>query len=96
MLPGMSLKVSLDRKLTATAHFQGSEGGTNEGGTVLGPVQCKDRGNWSHSPACQDPKALHSERSEHQCVASKASDCMILTNKGLSKSDPGEPLKWRQ
>ena len=38
----MSLKVTLDRKLTAMVHFQGGEGGDVEGGTQLEPVEHRD------------------------------------------------------
>ena len=38
----MSLKVTLDRKLTAMVHFQGGEGGDVEGGTQLEPVTTVD------------------------------------------------------
>lgn len=41
--PGMSLKVTLDRKLTAMVHFQGGEGGDVEGSTQLEPVDHRDR-----------------------------------------------------
>ena len=40
----MSLKVTLDRKLTAVVHFQGGEGGDVEGGTQLEPREHRDRG----------------------------------------------------
>lgn len=36
MLFSVSLKVILDRKLIAMVHFQGGEGGYQEGGTELG------------------------------------------------------------
>ena len=38
----MSLKVTLDRKLTAMVHFKGGEGGDVEGGTQLEPVEHRD------------------------------------------------------
>lgn len=76
MLPGVSLKVTLGRKLIAMVHFQGSEGGTVRVALNLGQYSTGIRENWFHSSEYQDSKALcaknvancdlgvHSERSE--------------------------------
>lgn len=56
MLPSTSLKVTLDRKLTAMVHFQGDEGGTVRIALSEGHYSTGTGRHWPHQQLMPDFK----------------------------------------
>lgn len=96
MLPGVSLKVTLDRKLTAMVHCQGDEEGGSEGGLVLGQYST---GMGKMVSQRWVPRFQSSPFGK--VCAGVGSSCSFWLHGTYQRSavkitDPVEPFKWRQ